>query len=456
MFEELGLNVARQADNGANPRPDNRSGWLDGETPDVVEARARHARAAERRRARGAAVGSRRRSCASRASAMSRRAPTALPTRPRRCGADTGGTRRDRDPGATGRAQGARAVPAHAARQRAAGPERRARRPAGAAAVLEQLPRPRRPSARAGGGRRRRAALGRRRGRVAAGVGHDDRPQAPRAEARRVQGHASPRCCSARATSRTSASSARSRGPARSSSPTSSTTPRSSTAAGCRGRRSSSTTTTTSSTSPGGCAQAGPRAALIVTESVFSMDGDVAPLEEIAELARALRRARRRRRGARDRLRRRRRARRGRRGGPRGRDRRRRRDARQGARAPTARSPPATPRSRSYLTNCARSLIFSTAPPPPAVAGALAALELLCEQPRRVERLQANAEVLRAELAREGFDVVGLDDADRAADRRRRVDGDARLRGGARARRVRAGDPAADRARRARRGCDWP
>ena len=37
MFEELGLNVARHADNGANPRPDNRSGWLDGETPDVVE-----------------------------------------------------------------------------------------------------------------------------------------------------------------------------------------------------------------------------------------------------------------------------------------------------------------------------------------------------------------------------------------------------------------------------------
>ncbi|MDX6670232.1 MAG: biotin synthase [Solirubrobacteraceae bacterium] len=37
MFEDLGLNVARQPDNGANPRPDNRSGWLDGETPDVVE-----------------------------------------------------------------------------------------------------------------------------------------------------------------------------------------------------------------------------------------------------------------------------------------------------------------------------------------------------------------------------------------------------------------------------------
>jgi biotin synthase len=36
MFEELGLNVARQADNGSNPRPDNRSGWLEGETPDVI------------------------------------------------------------------------------------------------------------------------------------------------------------------------------------------------------------------------------------------------------------------------------------------------------------------------------------------------------------------------------------------------------------------------------------
>jgi biotin synthase len=36
MFTELGLNVARHADNGSEPRPDNRSGWLDGETPDVV------------------------------------------------------------------------------------------------------------------------------------------------------------------------------------------------------------------------------------------------------------------------------------------------------------------------------------------------------------------------------------------------------------------------------------
>jgi biotin synthase len=45
MFTDLGLNVARQADNGSNPRPDNRSGWLDGEPPstpldDFVDSRA--------------------------------------------------------------------------------------------------------------------------------------------------------------------------------------------------------------------------------------------------------------------------------------------------------------------------------------------------------------------------------------------------------------------------------
>jgi biotin synthase len=33
MFENLGLNVERQPDNASNPRPDNRSGWLEGETP---------------------------------------------------------------------------------------------------------------------------------------------------------------------------------------------------------------------------------------------------------------------------------------------------------------------------------------------------------------------------------------------------------------------------------------
>ena len=48
MFEELGLNVARQPDNAANPRPDNRSGWLAGETPDVVEERCSAPRRARR------------------------------------------------------------------------------------------------------------------------------------------------------------------------------------------------------------------------------------------------------------------------------------------------------------------------------------------------------------------------------------------------------------------------
>jgi biotin synthase len=37
MFTDLGLNINRFEDNGANPRPDNRSGWLEGETPDIVE-----------------------------------------------------------------------------------------------------------------------------------------------------------------------------------------------------------------------------------------------------------------------------------------------------------------------------------------------------------------------------------------------------------------------------------
>jgi len=36
MFEGHGLNVAAQPDNASNPRPDNRSGWLEGATPDVV------------------------------------------------------------------------------------------------------------------------------------------------------------------------------------------------------------------------------------------------------------------------------------------------------------------------------------------------------------------------------------------------------------------------------------
>jgi glycine C-acetyltransferase/8-amino-7-oxononanoate synthase len=58
-----------------------------------------------------------------------------------------------------------------------------------------------------------------------------------------------------------------------------------------------------------------------------------------------------------------------------------------------------------YLFNSARTLLQSTAPPPVAAAAALAALELLEAQPRRIEKLHANAAALRAALAREGFDV---------------------------------------------------
>ena len=57
------------------------------------------------------------------------------------------------------------------------------------------------------------------------------------------------------------------------------------------------------------------------------------------------------------------------------------------------------------LVNRSRTLIYSTAPPPAAIAGALAALELLVEQPRRPQQLQAGAAVLRRELAGAGVPV---------------------------------------------------
>jgi 8-amino-7-oxononanoate synthase len=144
---------------------------------------------------------------------------------------------------------------------------------------------------------------------------------------------------------------------------------------------------------------------LIVTDTVFSMDGDVAPLQEIVELAKAY--------GARVMV-----------------------DEAHatGALGPEGRGAVAEAglegevdaivgtlgkalgsygayvcaeeETIRYLINAARSLIFSTAPGPPAVAGALAALELLQERPHRVERLRANARVLRRALAAEGFAVA--------------------------------------------------
>jgi 8-amino-7-oxononanoate synthase len=58
-----------------------------------------------------------------------------------------------------------------------------------------------------------------------------------------------------------------------------------------------------------------------------------------------------------------------------------------------------------YLTNTARTLVFSTGPAPPSVAAALAALDQLEQQPRQIERLHENARTLRAALEQEGFRV---------------------------------------------------
>ncbi|MGH2903751.1 MAG: aminotransferase class I/II-fold pyridoxal phosphate-dependent enzyme [Solirubrobacteraceae bacterium] len=69
-----------------------------------------------------------------------------------------------------------------------------------------------------------------------------------------------------------------------------------------------------------------------------------------------------------------------------------------------------------YLINTARPLIFSTAPPPPAVAGALAALELLEEEPDRVQRLRSNARALRSALAAEDIDAKDAADTSDTSD----------------------------------------
>jgi glycine C-acetyltransferase/8-amino-7-oxononanoate synthase len=153
-----------------------------------------------------------------------------------------------------------------------------------------------------------------------------------------------------------------------------------------------------------GIREAEGRGTLIVTDSVFSMEGDIAPLREIVELAH--------RHGLRTVV----------------------DDAHgTGALGPGGRGALAQAgledqvdvivgtlgkalgsygafvacdhQMTRYLLNAARTFILSTAPAPPAVAGALAALDLLEEKPRRVAKLAANAAALRAGLIREGFDV---------------------------------------------------
>jgi glycine C-acetyltransferase/8-amino-7-oxononanoate synthase len=153
-----------------------------------------------------------------------------------------------------------------------------------------------------------------------------------------------------------------------------------------------------------GIAQAEGRGALIVTDSVFSMDGDVAPLTEIVELARhfGLRtvvdeahatgtlgpggRGAAAEAGLEDQI-----------------------DVIVGTLGKALGSYGAfvacDRQMAQYLVNAARTFIFSTAPPPSAVAGALAALDLLSERPRLVVKLAANAAALRAGLEQEGFDV---------------------------------------------------
>ncbi|HEY7121360.1 MAG TPA: 8-amino-7-oxononanoate synthase [Solirubrobacterales bacterium] len=155
-----------------------------------------------------------------------------------------------------------------------------------------------------------------------------------------------------------------------------------------------------------GLRQAGGRAALIATDGVFSMDGDLAPLRELVELAR-----RHRCRLLVDEA------------------------HATGCIGPGGRGSVAaagltdevdvivgtlgkalggygayvcgSTEITDFLINTARPFIFSTAPPPPVVAAAQAALEILVESPDRVERLGRNAAALRQGLRAEGLQPIG-------------------------------------------------
>jgi 8-amino-7-oxononanoate synthase len=60
-----------------------------------------------------------------------------------------------------------------------------------------------------------------------------------------------------------------------------------------------------------------------------------------------------------------------------------------------------------YLVNRARSFIFTTGLPPAMAAAAVAALDLIAAEPARIDRLAVNANYLRAGLKAAGFNVLG-------------------------------------------------
>ena len=59
-----------------------------------------------------------------------------------------------------------------------------------------------------------------------------------------------------------------------------------------------------------------------------------------------------------------------------------------------------------YIKHHSAALIFSASPTPASVAAAMAALEILIEEPWRVTRLKENADKIRTELTAAGFNVI--------------------------------------------------
>lgn len=60
----------------------------------------------------------------------------------------------------------------------------------------------------------------------------------------------------------------------------------------------------------------------------------------------------------------------------------------------------------NYLKHNSPALIFSASPTPASVASAIAALEILIEEPERVTRVVCNADYIRTRLTEAGFNVV--------------------------------------------------